>query len=162
MRRNKVVLKSAIALIMMLSAGPAFSEDIIRLSEEVVQRYIATYPNFWKLTKETEKAAKIKNEQEKAAKVEAIANQKNELLKNNQWTDVFEYNDVGSRILQLNIQLNIKGIYAKLQDERNAKAMELIKKLQDEMGFQPEEVKAVAKFNAAINEMYVKAGLRTK
>jgi hypothetical protein len=150
-----------ITLIVMLSAERAFPEDV-RLTEEIVQRYIATYPDLWKLTKETEKASKINNEQEKAEKVEAIIVQKDALLKSNQWTDIHEYNDAGSRILRLNIQLNVKGIYAKLKDERNPKGMEVIRKLQDELGFQPEEIKAVAKHNAAINEMYVKAGLRKK
>jgi len=161
MGRNKWILKVTATLVVMLGAGRAFPEDI-RLTEDIVQRYIATYPDFWKLTKETEKASKIKKEEEKTEKLQAIAVQKDALLQSNQWADIFEYNDAGSRILQLNIQLNVKGTFAKLKDERNPKAMELIKKLQDEMGFQPAEVSAVMKYNTAINEMYVKAGLRKK
>ena len=158
---NKWLLKGTVTLIIMLSVEPAFSEDI-RLTEDIVQRYIATYPNFWKLTKETEKASKLKSDEEKTAKLEAIGIQREALLKSNQWADIFEYNDAGSRILQLNIQLNVKGKFANLKDERNPKAMATLKKIQNELGFQPEEIAAVMKFNSAINEMYVKAGLRKK
>lgn len=37
--------------------------------------------------------------------------------------------------------------------------MEEIKKIQDELGFQPEEINAVLKYNSEINKMYIKAGL---
>ena len=47
---NKWLLKGTATLILMLSVRPAFSEDI-RLTEDIVQRYVATYPDFWKLTK---------------------------------------------------------------------------------------------------------------
>jgi hypothetical protein len=161
MWKNKYILLGTVALITMFITKLAYAEDI-RLTEEIVQRYIATYPNLWKLTKETEKAAKIKSDEEKTEKLEAIAIERDDLLKSNQWADIFEYNDAGSRILQLNIQLNVKGIYAKLHDERNPKAMELIKKLQDELGFQPEEITAVMKHNSELNKMYIKAGLRKK
>lgn len=97
MRRNKWILKGMVTLILMMSTKSAFSEDI-RLTEEIVQRYIATYPDLWKLTKETEKASKIKKEEEKAEKLAAISAQKDALLKNNQWADIFEYNDAGGRI----------------------------------------------------------------
>ncbi len=159
MRKNKWILLGVVALIMMFSAGRGFSEDI-RLTEDVVQRYIATFPEYWKLTKETEAASKIRNEEEQKKKIDALDIKKKTLMENNKWTDIFEYINTGSRILKVNIFLNVKKIFAKLKDKRKPKAMAELKKWQEENGYLPEEMDAVLKYNAKINKMYVKAGLR--
>jgi hypothetical protein len=83
-------------------------------------------------------------------------------MENNKWTDIFEYMDTGSRILKVNVFLNVKKIFANLKDERNPKAMAELKKWQEENGYLPEEIDAVLKYNSDINKMYVKAGLRKK
>lgn len=159
MRKSRWFLLGVVALDMIFIAGPGLAEDI-RLTEDAVRRYVATFPGFWKLTQETEAAAKTGNEEEKKDRLAAIAARKTTLLISNKWADVFEYMDAGSRILKVNIFLNIRMKFAALQDERNPAAMAELKKWQSENGYRPEEIDAVLKYNSDINKMYVNAGLR--
>lgn len=159
MRKSQWLLLGVAVLNMLFLAGQGFAGEI-RLTEDVVRRYLATFPEFWKLTQETEAAAKLGNEDEKKDRLAAIAGRKAALMRKNRWADMFECMDAGARILRVNIFLNVRMKFAALKDERNPAAMAELKKWQDENGYGPEEIDAVLKYNPELNKMYVQAGLR--
>jgi hypothetical protein len=152
---KKFAVLVALSMVVAFISVPARAE--VMLTEPLVEKYINTFPDYTKAQQELVEASKLPDSDAKDKKLTECVAKKNEVLAAKGWTDMSEYMDVDSRVLQIFTQLNILRKFSALPPDRKNKAeMQINEALK---AYDPSEVAVMKKYFPKILKLRQDAGL---
>lgn len=140
--------------VILFSAGGLHAESMV-LTEDVVKRYTAIFPLYWRINMELDSTSKMKDGDAKDAKVTELIERRNELLTRNGWEDFVEFMEADARIMRAITPLNILEKFKNHPEpDRKKVEDEVAEKLKD---YTPEEIALMKKNLTLIVKMRERA-----
>lgn len=135
-------------------SSAARAESMV-LTEDVIQRYTAIFPAYWRITRELESASKMQAGEAKDAKIAELIERRTHLLTTNGWEDFVEFMEADARIMKAITPLNL---LAKFKDHPEPDRKQVEDQVAEKLkGYTPEEIALMKKNLLRITKMREKA-----
>ncbi len=155
-----IIIAIVVTSISCIASG-ALAAKVV-LTDQVLTRYEATFPEIRKLTLQLEEISSMPDSDEKSQKLQDVIAKKEECLRAKGWADFSEYMDTMGRVTQALVPLRVLAKFAKHPAEKRAQAQDqVIKELKDKE-FSEDEIRTLIRHIPRLNKMLDKAGMLPK
>ncbi|MBL8018449.1 MAG: hypothetical protein JNM27_02190 [Leptospirales bacterium] len=106
MKIRSLFAASILSGVVLVSTNSLHAEPMV-LTEDVIQRYTAIFPQYWRILMELDSTSKMKDGEAKDTKVNGLIERRNQLLTSNGWEDFSEFQEADGRIVRAIVPLNM-------------------------------------------------------